>query len=131
MAKLIYLVEDDAGITEVYKIGLELSGDFKVESFNTCRDIMERIKELKDKKTKKPDLVLLDLIMPECNGIQILEELKKAGETKNIPVFILTNYTSDEIKERGIELGTENYLTKTETTPTKLLEIVKKRLRVK
>jgi len=131
MAKLIYLVEDDAGITEVYKIGLELSGDFKVESFNTCKGIREKIKELKDKKTKKPDLVLLDLIMPECNGIQILEELKKAGETKNIPVFILTNYTSDEIKERGIELGTENYLTKTETTPTKLLEIVKKRLRVK
>lgn len=128
MPKLIYLVEDDAGIIDVYKTGLEAIGKFKVEVFDTCSDIRERIKEIEAKKSKKPDLILLDLILPECNGVQILEELKKGNETKDIPVFILTNYTSDEIKDRGIELGTMDYLTKTETTPTKLAEIVKGKL---
>lgn len=128
MAKLIYLVEDDEAIIDVYKTGLKLIGKFKVEAFNMCFKIKERVKEIQEKKAKKPDLILLDLILPECNGVQILEELKKNNETKDIPVFILTNYTSDEIKDRGIELGTRDYLTKTETTPTQLAEIVKNRL---
>jgi len=128
MPKLIYLIEDDAAIIDVYRTGLETIGKFKVEVFDTCSDIRERIKEIEAKKSKKPDLILLDLILPECNGVQILEELKKGNETKDIPVFILTNYTSDEIKDRGIELGTRDYLTKTETTPTKLAEIVRDKL---
>jgi len=128
MKKLIYLVEDDVGIIDVYKIGIETMTDFKVEIFDTCKEIRTRIEELKNKKAPKPDLILLDLILPECNGVQILEELKKEKETKDIPVFILTNYTSKDIKERGIKLGTKDYLTKTEVTPTKLAEILKKKL---
>lgn len=128
MAKIIYLIEDDAGIIDVYKTGLEVIGKFKVEVFDTCLDIRNRMSEIEAQKSKKPDLILLDLILPECNGVQILEELKKGSETKDIPVFILTNYTSEELKKRGIDLGTRDYLTKTETTPTKLAEIVRERL---
>ncbi len=131
MPKLIYLIEDDAGVIEVYKTGLEIIGKFKVEVFDTCKDIREKIKQLENKKAPKPDLILLDLILPECNGVEILEQLKKTKETKDILVFILTNYTSDEIKERGIKMGTKDYLTKTEFTPTKLVEIVKKKLKDK
>jgi len=131
MSKLIYLIEDDSGVIEVYKTGLELIGKFKVEVFDTCKDIKSKIKELSQKKARKPDLILLDLILPECNGIEILEELKNTKETKNIPVIVLTNYTSDEIKERGIEIGTKDYLTKIEYTPTRLAEFVKKKLKGK
>jgi len=131
MPKIIYLIEDDNGIIDVYKTGLELMGKFKVEVSENCQKAREKIKEIKNKKSKKPDLILLDLILPECNGIDILKELKKTKETKDIPVFILTNYTSEEIKRIGINLGTKDYLTKTETTPTKLAEIIKERLKKK
>jgi len=131
MPKTIYLIEDDAGVIDVYKRGLEMIGKFKVEVFKTCKDIKDKIEELVNDKDKKPDLVLLDLILPECNGVEILELLKETEQTKDIPVIILTNYTSDEIKERGIEMGTKDYLTKTEVTPTKLAEIVKKKLKSK
>lgn len=128
MPKLIYLVEDDAGIIDVYKTGLEAVGGFKVEVFERCLEIRERIGEIISKKTKKPDLILLDLILPECNGIDILKELKNKEETKDIPVFVLTNYGSDELKRMGVSLNANQYFIKTETTPTKLAKIVKERL---
>jgi CheY-like chemotaxis protein len=129
MPKLIYLIEDDAGVIEVYKTGLEKIGKFEVEVFKTCKEAKDKIEEFANNKGKKPDLILLDLILPECNGVEILGILKKTEQTKDIPVIILTNYTSDEIKERGIQMGTKDYLTKTEVTPTKLAEIVKEKLK--
>jgi two-component system, OmpR family, alkaline phosphatase synthesis response regulator PhoP len=129
MPKLIYLIEDDAGVIEVYKTGLEKIGKFEVKVFKTCKEAKDKIEEFANNKGKKPDLILLDLILPECNGVEILGILKKTEQTKDIPVIILTNYTSDEIKERGIEMGTKDYLTKTEVTPTKLAEIVKEKLK--
>jgi two-component system alkaline phosphatase synthesis response regulator PhoP len=129
MPKLIYLIEDDAGVIEVYKTGLEKIGKFEVNVFKICKEAKDKIKELASDKGKKPDLILLDLILPECNGVEILEILKNTKQTKDIPVIILTNYTSDEIKERGIKMGTKDYLTKTEVTPTKLVEIVKEKLK--
>jgi len=127
MKKKIYLVEDDFGITDVYKTGLE-AGGFEIEVFETCLKIRERIKELAGGKTKVPDLLLLDLILPECNGIDILRELKSNDATKNIPVFILTNYGSKDLQKIGVKLNSEQFLIKTEITPTQLAETVKKRL---
>jgi two-component system, OmpR family, alkaline phosphatase synthesis response regulator PhoP len=129
MKKLIYLIEDDFGVIDVYKTGLEIIGKFKVEVFETCQKIKEKIEELGRDAKGIPDLILLDLIMPECNGIQILQDLKSKEATKNIPVFILTNYGSKELQKMGFDLKTEQYLIKTETTPTLLVEIVKKRLK--
>ncbi|MDP2909860.1 MAG: response regulator [bacterium] len=125
---VIYLVEDDFGIIDVYKTGLEVLGKFKVEVFETCQKIRDRLAELREKKIKNPDMVLLDLILPECNGIQILKELKESEATRSIPVFILTNYGSKELQKMGAELNSEQYLVKTETTPTQLVEIIKNRL---
>lgn len=128
MKKVIYLVEDDFGVIDVYRTGLEIIGKFKVEVFENCQKIKEKIKELGERKIKVPDLILLDLILPECNGIQILQDLKSKEVTKNIPVFILTNYGSKELQKMGFDLKTEQYLIKTETTPTQLVKIVKKML---
>ncbi len=128
MKKLIYLIEDDFGVIDVYRMGLEKIGKFKVEVFENCQKIKEKIEELKKDAKNIPDLILLDLILPECNGIQILQDLKNNEATKNIPVFILTNYGSKELQKMGLDLKTEKYLIKTETTPTLLVEIVKKRL---
>jgi len=128
MKKTIFLIEDDSGIIDVYKTGLETVGKFKVEVAETCQQARERFKEFEE-DSGKPDLILLDLILPECNGIQLLEELKKSEKTKNIPVFVLTNYGSKEIEKMGAKLNAEQYLIKTETTPTELVKIVKKALK--
>lgn len=122
------MVEDDFGIIDVYKTGLEAAGGFNVETFDNCQKIRGKIGEIQSKKAKKPDLLLLDLILPECNGIQILQEIKSNAETKEIPVFILTNYGSKELQKMGFDLSSEQYLIKTETTPMQLVEIVRKRL---
>ena len=67
--------------------------------------------------------------MPDINGLEVLAEMKKQEETKDIPVFILTNYTSRELKQMGYDLKTEKYLTKTEFSLTELVEMVKERLK--
>jgi len=63
-------------------------------------------------KRERPDLVLLDLILPKKNGFEVLEELKKDPETANIKIIVLTNLEGSEEVERALELGATNYLVK-------------------
>jgi len=72
---------------------------------------------------------LLDLILPDINGLKVLAEMKKYEETKDIPVFILTNYTSRELERLGYGLKTEKYLTKTEFNISQLVKMVKECLK--
>jgi len=72
---------------------------------------------------EKPDLILLDLILPKMNGFEVLEELKSKEETKNIPVIILTNLERNEDINRALELGATTYLVKANYD---LKDIVKK-----
>ena len=127
--KLIYLVEDDWGIIDVYKTGLETMGDFKVEVFRFCSDVKERIEKLANKKTKKPDLILLDLLLPECNGIELLQEIRSKEEIKDLPVIIITNYGGSELRGMGGKLDAIDYIIKTDVTPSKLVKIIKEKLK--
>jgi DNA-binding response OmpR family regulator len=63
-------------------------------------------------RKEKPDLILLDLILPKLDGFKVLEELKKDETTKNIPVIVLTNLESEVDVERAMELGATTYLVK-------------------
>jgi DNA-binding response OmpR family regulator len=128
MPKTIILVEDDAAITDVYETILR-QNKFEVFSIMSGNEALKKVEEIKEGKAEKPDLVLLDLILPDINGIKVLELIRKYSETKDIPVFILTNYSSRELKKMGYNLEAENYLTKTDFTPTQLLEIIKEKLR--
>jgi len=130
MPKTILLVEDDLPIIDIYETAFK-QAKFKVETIILGRDAIKRIKKIKTKKAKKPDLVLLDLILPDINGIQVLREIRKQKETKDLPVFILTNYGSRELKRMGYELKAEEYIIKTKHTPTLLVKLVKERLREK
>ena len=130
MPKTILLIEDDLPIIDVYETAFK-QAKFKVETIILGRDAIKRIKKIKTKKAKKPDLVLLDLILPDMNGIQVLREIRKQKEIEDLPVFILTNYGSRELKRMGFELKAEECITKTKYTPTRLVELVKERLRKK
>ena len=130
MAKKILLIEDEPMHIEIYEDALKKAG-FEVETIDLGYKAIERIKEMKGKKAQKPDLVLVDLVLPDINGLEVLEEMRKYEETKDIPYFILTNYTSREIKEYGLkELEVEQYIVKIENTPSQIVEIIKKRLKI-
>jgi DNA-binding response OmpR family regulator len=127
MAKFILLIEDDTAIIDVYKTALEANG-FKVEVITMGKDAFEKVERLEKGEEKNPDLVLLDLILPDVNGIEILEAIRKKTATKDIPVYILTNYSDPELEKLGNKLKAEKYVLKTECTPKKLVDMIKERL---
>ena len=125
--KLILFVEDDLATIDVYKTALEKVG-FNVSPILLGEEAIRKIKEAEKGEIKKPDLILLDLILPDINGIRVLEEIRKQEKTKDIPVLILTNYTDSELEQEGLKLKAEKYLLKTDHTPSQLVEIVKNTL---
>ena len=77
-------------------------------------------------KSEKPDLILLDLILPRINGFEVLKQLKIDEETKSIPIIILTNLEKAEDIQKALELGAATYLVKANYTLAEVVEKVKK-----
>ncbi len=78
--------------------------------------------------SEKPDLILLDLILPRIHGFEVLKELKENPKTEETPVIILTNLERMEDVDRAIELGATTYLVKTQYTIEEVMEKIKKAL---
>lgn len=83
---------------------------------------------LKLAKKEKPDLILLDLILPKIHGFEVLKKLKQEKETKEIPVIVLTNLEDMENVGQALELGANTYLIKAQYTLEEVLEKIKKAL---
>jgi len=128
MKKTILFVEDDIATIDVYKTALEEAG-FNVEPMLLGEEAVRKIKEIEKGEAKKPDLVLLDLLLPDINGIEVLEEIRKHEKTKDLLVLILTNYSSEELEERGLLLKAEKYILKTDCPPSELVKLIKKELK--
>ena len=79
-------------------------------------------------KEKKPDLILLDLILPRVHGFEVLKQLKTDPETKKIPIIVLTNLEGIGDVEKAIELGANTYLIKAQYSLEEVLEKIKKAL---
>jgi len=124
MAKKILLIEDEPEQIEIYEKVISKAG-FKIESLRRGEEGMKRLEEIKAKKKEKPDLILLDLILPDINGIVILEKARSAPELKDIPFFILTNYSHPDLEKMGKNLGAEKYIVKTDVIPSQLVEMIK------
>jgi len=119
--KKILIIEDDKFLNKLYGDKLLREG-FLVSSAVSGEEGLQRV------KAEKPDLVILDLILPQKNGFDVLSELKLNPETKNIPVIILTNLGQESDQKLGLELGAVEYLVKTDFSIMKLGEIVRKYL---
>lgn len=113
----ILLAEDDRLISRAYEIGM------KREGFNMliAYDGTEALNILKE---KKPDIILLDLIMPNKNGFEVLAELKADERLKTIPVIVLSNLGQDADIVRGKELGAVDYLIKSDLSISDVVEKV-------
>ncbi len=117
----ILLVEDDKFLSRAYQDGLLRAG-FEVIIALDGSEAIEKIKK------EVPDLILLDLIMPVKNGFEVLEEIKKDNEFKNIPIIILSNLGQDSDINRGKELGAVDYLIKSDWSIQGVVEKVKEHI---
>ena len=117
--KTILLVDDDTMISSMYGTKFE-QANFEVLMADNGADGLELA------LANKPDLILLDIIMPQLDGFAVLERLKMSAKTKNIPVILLTNLGTEEDIKKGEELGAKDYLVKANLTPSEVLDKVKK-----
>lgn len=101
----IYVVEDDKDIREIEAYALKNSG-YEVESFVCAKDFYERLKE------KIPDLILLDIMLPDDDGLNIVSKLRENEETAQIPIILVTAKTGEIDKVKGLDIGADDYLTK-------------------
>ncbi|MDP2864220.1 MAG: response regulator [bacterium] len=118
MAKTILVVEDDKFLRELIVRKL-IQEDFSTSEAIDGEDGMKKIKE------EKPDLVLLDLILPGIDGFEVLSKVKGDVSLARIPVIILSNLGQKDDVERGFKLGAVDYLIKAHFTPGEIIEKVK------
>lgn len=121
MAVKIAIVEDDQTISQMYRFKFEAEG-YKVETAENGKLGLGLIESM------KPDIVLLDLMMPEMTGDQVLEEIRKTTWGKDIKVIILTNMGEQEVPEKVRTLGVSAVVLKANMTPRQVFELVKKHL---
>jgi DNA-binding response OmpR family regulator len=118
MAKKILLIEDDPFLSEIYVIKFKEAG-FEISLAQDGSLGLEKVKE------EMPDLVLLDIVMPTVDGLEVLRAMKSDETTRNIPVVILSNLGEQEDIKKGLELGAEFYIVKAHYTPTEVVARVK------
>ncbi|MFA7209724.1 MAG: response regulator [Parcubacteria group bacterium] len=116
----ILIVEDDSFVMDIYQTKLSLEG-FNVVAANNG---MEAIKKLESGECM-PDLILLDIIMPYVDGLEVLKKIKANEELRKIPVILLTNLSQKEEIGQGFVLGAKDYLIKSHFTPSEVLEKIR------
>jgi len=121
--KKILVIEDDAMISSMYKTKFAADG-FAVAIAGDGEA------GLKLARQKKPDIIMLDVILPRLDGFSVLEELKKDSATKDIPVIMLTNLGTKEDKVKGEKLGAVDYLVKASLTPGQVSQKIKTALNI-
>jgi len=126
--KKILLIEDDVATIDVYRTALEQAG-FDVDPVITGQEAIRLFEQIDKEPKNKPDLVLLDILLPDVNGIDVLKKIRELENTKDLKVFILTNYSNKKLEEKGIFLKTEKYLLKTEYKPSELVKLIKKEIK--
>ena len=119
--KKILLVEDDTSLAAVYKSRLELEG-FEIREVNNGEEALSAAIQF------KPDLVLLDAMMPKISGFDVLDILRNTPETSNIRVIMLTALSQPKDKERAESLGVDDYLVKSQVVIGDVVERIRHHL---
>ena len=115
------LVEDDPFVVDIYTKKLTEAG-FSVEVTQDKEETLKKISE------RKPDLMILDIVLPNIEGWDLLKEIKEDLSFRDIKVAILSNLGQKDDVERGLKLGAERYFIKAHYTPTQVVEEIKKML---
>lgn len=113
----VLIVDDEKGILKMYQERLSMEGMEVITASNGEEGISIA-------KSQKPNIILLDIIMPKFNGLDVLKKLKSEPETKDIPVFLLTNLPAECSGDKAKELGAAGYLVKAEYEPKMLVNVI-------
>lgn len=113
----IMIVEDDSFVMDIYQTKLSSEG-FEIITAMNGQEALDRL----EKEKSLPDLILLDIIMPRIDGLEVLRRIKGNSLLKDIPVILLTNLSQKEEIETGLGLGAKDYLIKSHFTPLEVLE---------
>ncbi|OIP24793.1 hypothetical protein AUK11_02460 [bacterium CG2_30_37_16] len=117
----ILLIDDDQLMTRMYERKFKFEGDdiVTIDDGSMALDLL--------KKDGNFDVILLDIMMPEMNGFEFMEELNKDAGLKHIPIILLTNLVgSDEDERRGMDLGAKAYLVKSRMQPNEIVDAIRK-----
>ncbi|MCB9802481.1 response regulator [Candidatus Nomurabacteria bacterium] len=117
----ILLVEDEEMLANMYEV------KFQNEGFDITK-ALDGATGLELAKSIKPDLMLLDVIMPKMDGFSVLKAIREDPEIKDLPVILLTNLGQDEDVQKGKELGVVGYLVKANVTPAEVVEAANREL---
>jgi len=103
--KKILIADDRAEVVELVRVTLE-RGDYEIVDASNGKEALKRV------RLEKPDLILLDVVMPKMDGFEVCRKLKKDPQTKEIPIIMLTAKAQEVEKEKGREVGASDYITK-------------------
>jgi DNA-binding response OmpR family regulator len=122
MRKKILFIEDESALQKTFGDFLEKEGFELISALDGETGLKLAEKEI-------PDLILLDLILPKMEGIEVLKKIRENPKTKDIPVIVLTNVDDFEKLEKSLELGVKAYLVKTDFTLEEVLQKIKEELK--
>jgi len=114
----ILIVEDDRYISKMYQLKLSLEG-YDVQVAENGKQWVDKVKGF------MPDIILLDILMPELDGFEVLKIVKGDEVTKDIPVLIMSNLGQEDHVQKGMQLGAIGYVVKSQYTPSKVVEKIK------
>lgn len=111
----ILIIEDDLALFNLYKTQLELNS-YEVVHVSEGNLAVDKVKE------EAPDLVLLDIMLPGRNGLEILQDIREQEETQDVKVIMLTNFGNEENVSAALELGAVDYIMKYKIVPSELVD---------
>lgn len=106
----VLVIEDEKEVLELYKLKLSLD-DYNVMTAESGQEGLDKAFK------EEPDLIFLDIKMPEMDGFEVLKRLRESSKTRNTPVIIISNFDEQELIEKGMTLGANEYLIKSQFTP--------------
>jgi CheY-like chemotaxis protein len=124
MKPRVFIVEDDKSISGLLREALAIAG-FEPEVLDVGQKAISALKGTREETRPKPDLIFLDLILPDMNGIEILKEARKYPQTKKIKIYALTNYSNPEFNDELTKEGIDKILIKVQYTLEELVKLAK------
>jgi DNA-binding response OmpR family regulator len=120
----ILIVDDDDFLLEMYALKFKEAG-FEIDIARAGKDAIDKVHSF------APSIVLLDIVLPEMDGYEVLQNIRKEKEGKKMLIIMLTNLSQKEDAERSVRLGADDYIVKAHFTPSEVVKKVQKLLKEK
>lgn len=117
--RIVFIVEDNPLVLNLYVDSFRYKG-YSVQTANNGEEAIEKLTSL----TEKPDVILLDILLPKKNGYEVLEHLKRQENLRAIPVIFLTNIEEEDGRKKALTMGAAGYIIKSRQNPMKVIEEV-------